>query len=387
MIIARRKFLYMSTEYILKHKNTDFIVEEVAALSSSKNGKYSQAILEKSGITTLEAIRCLAEHFKIPMMNVSAAGLKDEDAVTKQVISLYNVISDETYIELSSERWLRLSKPIAFSDKPQSKGKLFGNNFWITIRNLAPAVADAVQCAAESRDYFNHYFINYFDHQRFGVPYSKYRTAVIGGHLLSGAIDNAAQVLYEESIEVISNNGILSKNQIEFMEAIDKGARADVAFRIIDPRLCAFFISSYFSMQWNMLVSQYIDVTGQGFPLYDQPQHPLYRCLGLVGAKELQQLPSVLPLKTALFSEETRKTEIKISYRMIVIPVKIFVLKNTHDTEFFNRSSLQIHFFLPSGCYGTLAVHQMLHSIMHDKKETKIEEYWSWPTTTEHKIF
>ncbi len=351
----------MSVEYTLKHKFCDFVVEELSALPDTQEGEHSYCLLEKSGITTFEALDLIAEYFSIDVLSVDAAGLKDEDAITKQVISLKKVAPNAFFIRLASNQWLSLSAPICFSEKPKVKGSLFGNSFWVVIRNLEPEIANKLQETSQPNGYFNHTFVNYFDRQRFGLPGSNYRTAEIGAHLIEHNINRAAQVLYEESMEVLKKNAVLPKYQKKFITLVNEGTSLEEAFQCIHQRIQTFAIASHFSKSWNELVSQKIATIGRNVRLYDQFDHPLHYCLGIVDDQARSELPSAFPLTHANYSEESGTFEMKISYRTTLISAKFFILENKPDTEFPGRNMLKVHFYLPSGCYGTSAIHQMLH--------------------------
>jgi tRNA pseudouridine13 synthase len=76
----------------LKESMDDFRVEEIPSLPEfSKEGKYAYFVLEKKGKATGEAIGAVAEAIGCPVSRFSAAGQKDRQASTSQVVSAFGI--------------------------------------------------------------------------------------------------------------------------------------------------------------------------------------------------------------------------------------------------------------------------------------------------------
>ena len=72
----------------LKATPDDFRVTEVLDIALSGSGEHLWLLLEKRGLNTEEVARQLARAAGISLRNVSYAGLKDRQAVTRQWFSL-----------------------------------------------------------------------------------------------------------------------------------------------------------------------------------------------------------------------------------------------------------------------------------------------------------
>lgn len=75
-------------EYTIKQSPDDFMVNEMIELKTDKIGKYSYFLLKKRDCNTEDAIRNVAEDFRIDRKRINACGNKDKVAVTTQYISV-----------------------------------------------------------------------------------------------------------------------------------------------------------------------------------------------------------------------------------------------------------------------------------------------------------
>ncbi len=147
----------------------DFYVEEIPLYTPSGEGQYTFLGIEKRGIDTPRAIRALARALRVPPARFSSAGLKDAQAVARQVLSVEG---------LSPERVLRAQAPdvrVLWAERHPHRlkiGHLRGNRFAIRIRGVAPnalAQAQAVLEVLEGRG-----APNGFGPQRFGLRRSNH---------------------------------------------------------------------------------------------------------------------------------------------------------------------------------------------------------------------
>ncbi|MFF8848123.1 tRNA pseudouridine(13) synthase TruD [Streptomyces sp. NPDC015127] len=357
----------MSTtaDYVLKHQPNDFIVREVSRPPVEACGDYSYAELEKCGLTTLEALTLIASHLGIPEADVSAAGLKDEDAVTRQTVSLRADYTEPFRIGLGPQTWLRVSAPVGRYDRHLEKGALLGNDFWLVIRGLSADAAERLWHRGGSRGQFRQYVVNYFDRQRFGIPGSNYRTADVGFALLAGDVRRAAAVLHEDTSEAVARGGLIPSEQARFIQDVDAGMDSLAAFDRISSRLRLFFAASSLSRDWNLQTAQAVAATGHLLPLYDDG-HPLAGCLGLTGPQALASLPAGFPLQEpiALPRQDAPAMTMRATWRPTITATKIFLIDRGPDECFPGRHKLQVFFNLPSGSYATAAVHQMIAATM-----------------------
>ena len=83
--------MHSPVNYKLKCINEDFQVTEVSLMPSfvSKGPrKFTYIWLQKSGFTTFEVLEQIKVFFKLSFEDVCSQGLKDEDAITEQLLSI-----------------------------------------------------------------------------------------------------------------------------------------------------------------------------------------------------------------------------------------------------------------------------------------------------------
>lgn len=127
----------------LKARPEDFLVEEIPLYQPSGEGEHIYLFVEKRGLSTLELVGLLAGHFGVRRSDVGYAGLKDKDAVTRQVMSVrVPGRSPEDFPRLRHDR-----VDVLWVDRHANKlrpGHLRGNRFSVKVRGVgAAAVLDA----------------------------------------------------------------------------------------------------------------------------------------------------------------------------------------------------------------------------------------------------
>lgn len=149
---------------VFKATPDDFEVEEIAAYEPNDlpDGEHAFVWLEKRGRSTPEVAKLLARHCGIPEREVSWAGLKDKQAVTRQWLSLpFRFTGPLSTLEVPGVRILRVAR---HRNKLKS-GHLRGNRFTLVlreVRDVAAAKAAFEQLATKGVP-------NFFGAQRFGA--------------------------------------------------------------------------------------------------------------------------------------------------------------------------------------------------------------------------
>jgi tRNA pseudouridine13 synthase len=144
----------------LKCRPEDFQVEEQAELHPGRKGRYGLFLLEKRNLSTFEAINLLARRLGKPPKSISAGGLKDKYALTRQHVTIPGKPIPPVRL-----KGLRL-KPLGRVEAPMTGAQLRGNRFKIVLRDLP---SDSVSAVRErARRAGRQGLPNYFDEQRFG---------------------------------------------------------------------------------------------------------------------------------------------------------------------------------------------------------------------------
>ncbi len=142
----------------------DFQVDEIPLYAPCGSGEHLYLWIEKAGISTRGVIDQLQKELKIKEWDIGYAGLKDANALTRQMISIpLASAGDIAALQLYKARIVR-------SQQHTNKlrlGHLAGNRFKITLRDVHPQAATR---AAEILHIMQQSGVpNLFGEQRYGV--------------------------------------------------------------------------------------------------------------------------------------------------------------------------------------------------------------------------
>lgn len=334
---------------IIKHSNWDFVVSEnncyIPALSSSKD-KFSVFQMRKSGYTTFEAVHKIAMLFKIKEVEIGYCGLKDEDAITTQLITIpakYEIEeTDKSIIENSATSFLELHF-VGYSDLAFKIGQIQGNSFRINVRNVPSDFAEHLFNIRKQRAYIP----NYYDVQRFGTPDGKKVSHIIGEHLIKGDYNTALKVLIDSKLP-------------ESEEAQNFEYDPKMFFDSLDLRKVVFYYNAYASYKYNELLKNILVEQIPTIACYDSD-------IDFALAQHQTDLLNVL--KTSPLIEFTsygiKDNQIisKKSYRQSIICPLIHYSGLKEDLFFPSQKSISLSFSLESGCYATMVIKQIFSTM------------------------
>lgn len=147
----------------IKQRPDDFHVQEIPLYEPSGTGEHVYCEIQKSGITTFEAVDRLAGALPVSSRDIAFAGMKDAAAVTRQMLSIHG-IEPQMVIEAKVE-----GVQVLWVDRHGNKlrlGHLAGNRFAIKIREVQPT--DAIKVKPILAELERRGMPNYFGEQRFG---------------------------------------------------------------------------------------------------------------------------------------------------------------------------------------------------------------------------
>ena len=177
-----------------KESDADFVVREIPLYEPCGSGEHVYARIEKQGLTTLEAIRRLAQALKVPERDIGYAGMKDARGITEQTLSIPGV--DPELVAALAIPGLKVLAAIRHGNKLRL-GHLAGNSFAITIRGIA---GDCRQQIGEILAILSARGVpNYFGQQRYG---SLGNSADIGLRLLGDDPAGAIVALFGNPDEI-----------------------------------------------------------------------------------------------------------------------------------------------------------------------------------------
>lgn len=150
----------------IKRRDEEFLVEELPRYEPCGEGEHIYLFVEKRGLSTSELLRIVAGHFGVDQRDVGYAGMKDKNAITRQILSIYAPGKrPEDYPMLQHER-----VGVLWADLHRNKlrrGHLCGNRFSVWIRDTdAHRVHDAHRIL---RFLSARGMPNFYGHQRFGA--------------------------------------------------------------------------------------------------------------------------------------------------------------------------------------------------------------------------
>ena len=117
----------------IKERVEDFLVEELPLYPPSGKGEHTFFEITKTGISTFQAVRVIARALGVPPNRIGYAGLKDAQAITRQVLSVHGIPPEVvTALVLSNIE-------VMWAERHNSKlkiGHLRGNRFTIRVRGV-----------------------------------------------------------------------------------------------------------------------------------------------------------------------------------------------------------------------------------------------------------
>ncbi|WP_329576581.1 tRNA pseudouridine(13) synthase TruD [Kitasatospora sp. NBC_01250] len=336
----------MPDQAVLKQRPQDFIVREamVVELTEPADAAWRYLLLRKSGYTTMEAIRLIAERLDLPTGEVTYGGLKDEDGVTEQLVAVPARVplpalgAEGWRVADQADRWLHLHHH-GYGAEPLAIGRLEGNGFRITVRNLDP---DRARRLGELRKH-TLFFLNYYDTQRFGVPGGPKRTHLVGQAMLAGDWDTALRELA----------GLRAP---ESPQAAQWRGPAEEFFRTLDPRNASFYLAAQASFDWNAALRRAVDDSCA-------PQTSTVELDGLeyrYAERPLAVLATASDLPYAKYTFTDGTAQARTSARPTIVQTSVSLTPAAPDELNPGRSRIGLGFFLPSGSYATAAVRQLL---------------------------
>ncbi len=345
----------MKLDFKIKQKNEDFIVKEIyhePDYCDIKEAIFSYLWIEKSGITTFDLLEILRKEYGLKYNDLVAQGLKDEDGVTNQLISIRKSLSSKDCIKFNRKNTysnfkVKINRIVGYGKKPLETRKLHGNKFILKIRNLKKIDIDLLTKYFHKNKFIS--FINYYDNQRFGMVGGPYNTHLIGKAIISNNYINA----YKEYKKTANND--LDKNlDIKDLTSIN----CKNYFKKINKLKINFFISAYNSFIFNKKVSNYIKKENKANLNY------FFEHLGYLYLPKINNfvLPNIINYNGYKINNNYEIEKIKIP-RVSFLTTNIFVKNINKDELNSNKYFIELSFFLPTGSYATMLIKQLFYKL------------------------
>jgi tRNA pseudouridine13 synthase len=167
-----------------KERAEDFVVEEISAYTPEESGEFLYLWVQKTGLSAEQLVSHLARCLKIAHQDVGTAGMKDRQAVTRQMLSVPHRCLP--LVELFKHEKIQILEIHRHRHKLRT-GHLKGNRFSILIRNVVEGGLEKARSIGARLAETG--VPNFFGDQRFGRDAE---TLQLGLELLQGTKAPAA---------------------------------------------------------------------------------------------------------------------------------------------------------------------------------------------------
>jgi len=327
--------------YHIKTNLEDFFVRETIELKFNECGEFSYYLLQKTNLSTPEAVEIVSRKLKVSKKFINYAGIKDKKAVTEQAISIKNgPAKDFDFVKLK----------LKFLGKGKERlnlGDNSGNYFEIIVRNIKKKPKKIKN------------FVNYFDDQRFSG-----KNVEIGGAIVKKDFEKAADLIMKNDKKYGNVlNSYLGQNKNDFIGAL----------RLFDKKILRIFIHSYQSYLWNLCISKkfedkkYLKIKyslGELNAPKEKIKNFSYPIAGFGTEKEDKILRGFLQKekvsKMDFVIREIPELSSEGSERSVFAELKNLKFGNLEEDELNKgKKKIKISFELGKGSYATMAVKQM----------------------------
>ncbi len=248
----------------VKERPEDFFVRELRKLRFTERGRYAYFLLRKRNMTTLDALRRVADVLEVDVGRIGYAGFKDRRALTEQFVSVEGLGNPRSF----EEEDLSLTF-LGFGEEPIRIGELEGNYFELTVRGVHRSDSYVEERLAFVRRFG---FENYFGEQRFGSV--KHAQEFVVRYLIRGDYEGALREYltslgdrrlrrtllkswgrWREFLRLMPQD---SKVEREAVEVLLRGGSFRDAFLSLPRHVRLMFSFAYQSYLWNRYLNTFI---------------------------------------------------------------------------------------------------------------------------------
>jgi tRNA pseudouridine13 synthase len=371
--------------------NDNIVIENNTNLDFLKKtyGLFSYHILSKKGIDTPQAIKKVANRFNIPENWIDYSGLKDAQAETQQLISIWSPTGSS--YSSSSFSNLEISSG-TISNYGLKLGNLSGNQFKITLDcndNLHNYESKIDQLVSNIN---LNGIPNFFGTQRFGTirPIShligkallqkNWKLAALSYLSLSTNLEQEyIKNLRSELVKTLDYSKFISlmpKNfnyEIRIAKELKKSNNYQKAIFSIPKKILLLFIGSYQSFIFNWILSKYIDSNSK-FE-FENVEIPLvgfttnFNNLDSWAREEITKIFHIDNISLDSFNQEDTWINIKGANR------KAFVKPGNFNYKI-NKNQVVLCFTLKKGSYATSLIREIKNDQGEDTiKVNRIKDY------------
>ena len=394
----------------IRRLHEDFQVEEIPLYEASGEGTHNYLWVEKRGISSMELVHRMARTLGRDSREIGLAGLKDARAVTRQWISIEHV-EPQKLAGLKGDGWQVLD--VRQHRNKLKIGHLSGNRFRILIRDAAPGAAATARAVIDRLHAQG--VPNIFGRQRFGF---RGDTHLMGMALLKGnAREFCDQLLgrpqptdppaarrfrvFYDVGKYHESRATLPPGHREHKAVLDGLMRARGDFRkamqALPKNMKKFFISAWQSALFNQLLARrnpglgimmqgdlaWLHDRGAVFPVEDlaaeqpradsfeiSPTGPLFGYRMSQPTGEPGRMEAEILSGSGISADDLHRggsDNLKGGRRPLRVPLADAAVEECRD-------GLWLTFVLPSGCYATTVLDEVMKVGLVDEGGSLPEE-------------
>ena len=324
-----------TTHGLYKQQYEDFMVIEELGFELTGEGEHVLVYLEKKDYNTIFVAEQLAKYVGISAKNVSYAGLKDRQAITQQWFSLHlpgKETPDFTQFNLTGCRILQINR----HNKKLKIGALKGNRFKIVLRNIS----DKQAIESKLNLIKKHGVPNYFGEQRFGRDQNNITQAIKWASREISVKDRKKRSFYLSAARSAIFNQIVSQRIEQNIEQT-----------VLDGDI----------LQLSKSNSWFLSKTEELLLLQQRLQNGEINITApMVGDSPLSTTSIALEFETnclkrwSCFEQLFKKERMETSRRSILLRPEGLKWQWVRD------NNIEISFYLPSGCYATSVLRELI---------------------------
>ena len=340
---------------LLRSQISDFQVFEELPFLPCGEGEHLFVHIRKTGANTVFVARELAKYFEVKEQLVSYAGLKDRFAVTQQWFGVHVPGKQEYNLDDLNIEGVEILSYKRHNKKLRT-GALTGNRFELILREVT-----AIKAFTERWQQIVEQGVpNYFGEQRFGIGGGNIERAL---SLFSGqkVKDKKKRGIYLSAARSHIFNGVLNE-RIE-QQCFDKVAIGDVL--MLAGTQSVFHLDEVDSTIKQRFIDKDVDITA-----------PMWGAGELMTSNEPLALEQKIAVKNQAFCEGLPRFGLKQERRRIRLTVSDTDIELLSAQE--DNNAVKISFFLPSGCYATTVLRELLNyqdmTTRIDKRETIVNQ-------------
>lgn len=394
----------------IKERVEDFLVEELPLYAPGGEGEHTFFEIQKTGISSFEAVRAIARALGMPPRAIGYAGLKDARAIACQVLSVQGIAPDVvTALDLPRIR-------VLWAERHRNKlkiGHLRGNRFTIRVRGTDESALPG--CRAILDVLTRRGVPNRFGAQRFGVRGDSARLgsaivrrdaegfvrAFLGGpHPNESKVVQAARTRFDagqwnEALRLFPTNMADERSALQVL--IRSSGDYERACAAVPKRLRVFLLSAYQSALFNRVLDarlQSLDCVYVGDLAMKHPGRSVFRVEDemveqpralrfeisptgpIFGFKMMEARGGPGEIEAAVLAAEGLELEdFRVGNGIKARGERRALRFQVHDPEMWYDGGVVLRFWLARGCYATTVLSEIIKMPLNqDKGASEVAE-------------